>query len=233
MFFHTDAAQALGKISFTVDELGVDLMSFSAHKLYGPNGVGALYIRRKPKRVKLQPLIYGGGQERGLRNGTMPTPLCVGFAKAVELAMEELPTEMKRQKDLRDYMWAEISKRITHSHLNGEMEHRLYNNLNISFEGIEGESLLLALSDEIGVSSGSACNSATLEPSYVLMSMGVDTVLAQTSIRIGFSRFTTKEDIEYTINKIEKAVTRLRDMSPIWDMILDGVDLSKVQWVDH
>lgn len=230
--FHTDAAQAFGKIPLDVNEMGIDMMSITAHKLYGPIGVGALYIRRKPKKIRLRPFVSGGGQERGLRSGTLSMPLIAGFGKAAEIAMTEMEENAVRVKKFFDRLYTELSESITHLHLNGSKTQRYFGNCNISFEFIEGESLLMALKN-IAVSSGSACTSASLEASYVLKALGVSEELAHTSIRFGFGRFTKDEDLDYVIKITKDAVSRLREMSPLYEMACEGVDLSTIEWGSH
>jgi len=232
IFFHTDAAQGYGKIPIDVNEMNIDLMSISSHKIYGPKGVGALFIRRKPNRVRIEPLINGGGQERGLRSGTLPTPLIVGFGKAAEICKDVMEIEYARIKKLSDLFYKEIVESIPDVYLNGHKEKRWPGNLNLSFAYIEGESLILAIKD-LAVSSGSACTSASLEPSYVLRALGVDVELAHTSIRFGFGRFTTEEEVDYAIKVIKKSIDKLRAMSPLWEMVQDGIDLKSIKWADH
>lgn len=232
VFFHTDAAQGYGKIPIDVNEMNIDLMSISSHKAYGPKGVGALFIRRKPNRVRIEPLINGGGQERGLRSGTLPTALIVGFGKAAEICKEVMEAEYARIKRLSDTFYKEIVESIPDVYLNGHKNLRWPGNLNLSFAYIEGESLILAIKD-LAVSSGSACTSASLEPSYVLRALGVDVELAHTSIRFGFGRFTTEEEIAYSIKVIKKSIDNLRAMSPLWEMVQDGIDLKSIKWADH
>jgi cysteine desulfurase len=229
--FHTDAVQAFGKIPFDVEKTKVDLASVTAHKVYGPKGVGALWVRRKP-RVRIDPIIDGGGHERGMRSGTLAVPLIVGFGKAAELAKEEMASEALRLRALRDRLYHGLTKRLTETYVNGSMEHRLPGNLNISFAFVEGESLLMALKD-VAVSSGSACTSASLEPSYVLRSLGVGDELAHTSIRFGIGRFNTEAEIDYVIELVVKSVERLRTLSPLWEMHQDGIDISSIQWTPH
>jgi len=231
VFFHTDAAQAVGKIPLNVDDLNIDLMSISAHKLYGPKGIGALYVRRKP-RVRIIAQMNGGGQERNMRSGTLSPALCVGFGEACKLAQEEMSIEAKRF----EYFWHKMHDRLTDDlpnvYLNGDSKHRFFGNLNLSFAYVEGEGLLGALKD-LALSSGSACTSASLEPSYVLRALGISDELAHTSLRIGFGRFTTEEEVDTATARIVEAVTRLRDMSPLWEMVQDGIDLTKIQWAAH
>lgn len=231
VFFHTDAAQAFGKIPLDVNELNIDLMSISGHKIYGPKGVGAIYIRRKP-RVRLVPLINGGGQERGFRSGTLPTPLVVGLGEAAAIAQREMPEELKRTKALYDKLYKGIVANVKDVFLNGDEEQRVFSNLNISFAYIEGESMIMAIRD-LAVSSGSACTSASLEPSYVLRALGVDEELAHTSIRFGIGRFTTEEEIDFAIKTVSGAINKLREMSPLWEMVQQGVDLKSIKWAAH
>ncbi|MCE2481338.1 MAG: IscS subfamily cysteine desulfurase [Alphaproteobacteria bacterium] len=230
IFFHTDAAQAAGKIPLDVNEMNIDLMSISGHKLYGPKGVGALYVRRKP-RVRLHAIINGGGQERGMRSGTLPGALCVGFGAACEIAGRDMAADNERLRGLRDRLLDGLSD-IPDIYVNGDLERRFPGNLNISFAYVEGESMLMALKD-LAVSSGSACTSASLEPSYVLRALGVDEELAHTSIRIGIGRFTTESEIDYAVRTIHEHVGRLREMSPLWEMVQEGIDLKSIEWTDH
>lgn len=230
IIFHVDAAQATGKVEIDLDKLKVDLMSFSAHKTYGPKGIGALYVRRKP-RVRLEAQMHGGGHERGLRSGTLPTHQIVGMGEAYRIAKQEMAVENVRIKALRDRLLAGLSK-IEATFVNGDMEHRVAHNLNISFAYVEGESLIMAVKD-IAVSSGSACTSASLEPSYVLRALGRSDELAHSSIRFTIGRFTTEEEIDYTIALLQKKIGKLRELSPLWEMVQDGVDLNSVQWAAH
>lgn len=232
VLFHCDATQGVGKIPVNVQEMGIDLMSFTAHKIYGPKGVGALYVRRKAPRVRLEAMMYGGGHERGMRSGTLAVPLIVGFGKACELCEEEMSTESVRMAKMRDRLQEGIMKGMDEVYLNGHPTERLPNNLNISFAYVEGEALLMGVK-EIALSSGSACTSATLEPSYVLRALGVGSDLAHSSIRFGLGRFNTDEEVEYTIDRMIKAVTHLREMSPLYEMAKEGVDLKSVQWAAH
>ncbi|MDH3770508.1 MAG: IscS subfamily cysteine desulfurase [Nitrospirota bacterium] len=232
IIFHCDATQGVGKIPVNVQEMGIDLMSFTSHKIYGPKGVGALYVRRRAPRVRLEPMIYGGGHERGMRSGTLPVPLIVGFGKACELCEQEMPTEAVRMAKMRDRLQEGIMGTMEEVYLNGHPTERLPGNLNISFAYVEGEALLMGVK-EIALSSGSACTSATLEPSYVLRALGVGSDLAHSSIRFGLGRFNTDEEIEYTIDRMIKAVTHLREMSPLYEMAKEGVDLKSVQWAAH
>jgi cysteine desulfurase len=228
--FHVDAAQATGKVVVDLEKLKVDLMSFSAHKTYGPKGIGALFVRRKP-RVRLEAQMHGGGHERGLRSGTLPTHQIVGMGEAFRIAREEMATENERVRMLRDRLWAGLSQ-MEQVYLNGDLERRVPHNLNASFNFVEGESLIMAIKD-IAVSSGSACTSASLEPSYVLRALGRSDELAHSSIRFTVGRFTTQEEIDYTVNLVSRQVARLREMSPLWEMYKDGIDLNSVQWAAH
>ena len=230
-FFHTDAAQAVGKIPLDVNEMNIDMMSISGHKVYGPMGIGAMYVRKKP-RVRLVPLIHGGGQERGMRSGTLPTPLVVGLGKACELAKKEMASEAERLRDFQNRLYQGLRQRIPEIFLNGDLESRIPGNLNISFAYVEGEGLMMGIKD-LAVSSGSACTSASLEPSYVLRALGVEDELAHTSLRLGLGRFTTEDDIEYAIERISKEVNRLRELSPLWDMAQAGIDLKSIKWAEH
>jgi len=232
ILLHCDATQGVGKIPVDVQEMGIDLMSFTAHKIYGPKGIGALYVRKKAPRVRIAPMIDGGGHERGMRSGTLPVPLIVGFGKACELCEQEMPTESVRLTKMRDRLQAGIMKALEEVYLNGHPTQRLPHNLNISFAYVEGESLLMGVK-EIALSSGSACTSATLEPSYVLRALGVGSDLAHSSIRFGLGRFNTDEEIDYTIKRIIEIVTKLREMSPLYEMAKEGVDLKNVQWATH
>jgi cysteine desulfurase len=232
VLFHCDATQGVGKIPVDVQAMGIDLMSFSAHKIYGPKGIGALYVRKKNPRVRIAAQMDGGGHERGMRSGTLPVPLIVGFGKACELCEQEMPAESARLANMRDRLEAGILAALEESYLNGHPTNRLPGNLNISFAYVEGESLLMGMK-EIALSSGSACTSATLEPSYVLRALGVGTELAHSSIRFGVGRFNTEEEIDYTIKKVIEIVTKLREMSPLYEMAKEGVDLKSVQWAAH
>lgn len=232
VLFHSDAVQGIGKVSVDVQRMGVDLLSISAHKIYGPKGIGALYVRRKNPRVRLSPLIYGGGHERGMRSGTLNVPGIVGFGKAAELAEKLLPEESSRVRNLREMLWEGIRAELDEVYLNGHPTERLSNNLNISFAFVEGESLMMGMK-EIAVSSGSACTSSSLEPSYVLKEIGVGEDLAHTSIRFGLGRFTTEEEIRYVIKKVVSTVKKLRDLSPLYEMVKEGVNLKSVNWSSH
>ena len=232
VLFHTDAVQAVGKVPFNVDEANVDLASLTAHKLYGPKGVGALYVRRKP-RVRLTPIIDGGGHERGLRSGTLNVPGIVGFGAACEVAQRELEGEGKRLTALRERLLNKLQAALPEVHLNGSHEHRLPGNLNVSFAYVEGESCLMSLNKHVAVSSGSACTSASLEPSYVLRALGLGDDLAHSSIRFGLGRFNTEEEVDYVADLVIKNVERLRALSPLWEMFQEGVDIKSVQWAAH
>src|SRR6186713_1453183 len=229
ILFHTDAVQAVGKVPFDVNKAKVDLVSMSAHKLYGPKGVGALYVRRRNPRVLLAEQINGGGHERGMRSGTLNVPGIVGFGKAAELAKQEMATEGQRLRTLRDTLNAKLHANLDEIYVNGSMEHRLPHNLNISFAYVEGESLLMGIND-VAVSSGSACTSASLEPSYVLKALGAGDDLAHSSIRFGLGRWSTKEEVDYVADKLTSVVSRLRDMSPLYELAKEGVDLSTMVW---
>jgi cysteine desulfurase len=232
ILFHTDAVQAVGKIPFNVNDLKVDLASISAHKIYGPKGVGALYVRRRNPRVLLAPLIDGGGHERGMRSGTLNVPGIVGLGKAVSLCQQEMAADAERLRKLRDRLNERLHRGLDEIYVNGSMEHRLPHNLNISFAYVEGESLLMGIND-VAVSSGSACTSASLEPSYVLKALGAGDDLAHSSIRFGLGRWTTEEEVDYVADKLIGVVTRLREMSPLYELAKEGVDLSTMQWVVH
>ncbi len=230
IIFHVDGAQSAGKVEIDINTLKVDLMSFSAHKIYGPKGIGALYVRRKP-RVRLEAQMHGGGHERGLRSGTLATHQIVGMGEAFRIAREEMASENDRIRMLRDRLYNGL-KNDEEVYLNGDFEHRIAGNLNISFNFVEGESLIMALRD-LAVSSGSACTSASLEPSYVLRALGRNDELAHSSIRFTIGRYTTAEEIDYTVDLVRNAVEKLRDLSPLWDMYKDGIDLNSVEWVAH
>jgi cysteine desulfurase len=229
VLFHCDGVQAVGKIPVDVQKDGIDLLSLSAHKIYGPKGVGALYVRRRNPRVQLAAIIDGGGHERGMRSGTLNVPGIVGLGKACEICMNEMATESERLRRLRDRLKAGIEARLDEVYVNGSMVHRLPNNLNMSFAYVEGESLLMGIND-VAVSSGSACTSATLEPSYVLKALGVGEDLAHTSIRFGLGRFNTEEEVDYVVERVVETVNRLRELSPLYELAKEGVDLSKMQW---
>ncbi len=228
----TDATQAAGKISIDVDRDGIDLMAFTAHKMYGPKGVGALYVRRKNPRVKVTAQMDGGGHERGMRSGTLNVPGIVGFGKAAEIAMLEMDADAARLGKMRDHLEKELSK-LEESYINGNVNSRLPQICNISFKYVEGEGLMMAFNKNIAVSSGSACTSASLEPSYVLKALGLGDDLAHSSLRFSLGRFTTDEQIDYTIGEVTKAVTKLREMSPLWEMFKQGIDLSTIEWAEH
>jgi cysteine desulfurase len=230
IIFHVDAAQATGKVVIDLERLPVDLMSFSAHKTYGPKGIGALYVRRKP-RIRIEAQMHGGGHERGMRSGTLATHQIVGMGEAFRIAREEMGAENERIRRLRDRLLNGL-KDIDEVYVNGDLEHRVPHNLNISFNFVEGESLIMAVKD-IAVSSGSACTSASLEPSYVLRALGRSDELAHSSIRFSIGRFTTEEDVDYTINLMKSKIGKLRELSPLWEMHQEGVDLSKVKWAAH
>lgn len=229
--FHTDAAQALGKIPIDVDKMNISLMSLSGHKIYGPKGIGALYMRRRP-RIRVEPQMSGGGQERGIRSGTVPTPLVVGFGAACEIAKKEMEYDDKRIKALQERLLNGIRDKVDGVIVNGSLERRYAGNLNLSFAYVEGESLLMGLK-EVAVSSGSACTSASLEPSYVLRALGVEEDMAHTSIRYGIGRFTTEEEIDRTVELTVKQVEKLREMSPLYEMVKDGIDLKSIAWAQH
>ena len=230
VLFHVDAAQGTGKVEIDLAKLKVDLMSFSAHKTYGPKGIGALYVQRKP-RVRLEAQMHGGGHERGLRSGTLATHQIVGMGEAFRIAKEEMATENERIRALRDRLYQGLSK-IEESHLNGDMEWRVPHNLNMSFNFVEGESMIMAVR-ELAVSSGSACTSASLEPSYVLRALGRNDELAHSSIRFTIGRFTTEEEVDFAIDLVTRNIGRLREMSPLWDMYKEGIDISSVKWAAH
>jgi cysteine desulfurase len=230
IFFHVDAVQAVGKIPVDVQKDGIDLMSISAHKIYGPKGVGALYVRRKNPRVQLSAIIDGGGHERGMRSGTLNVTGIIGLGKACELCQQEMAEESAKLSKLRDRLKESIMSRLDETYINGSLEHRLPHNINISFAYVEGESLLMGIND-VAVSSGSACTSATLEPSYVLKALGVGEDLAHTSIRFGIGRFNTQEEVDYVADRVVETVTRLRELSPLYEMAKEGVDISKMKWV--
>ncbi len=230
IIFHVDAAQSTGKVEIDLQKLKVDLMSFSAHKTYGPKGIGALYVRRKP-RVRIEAQMHGGGHERGMRSGTLATHQIVGMGEAFRIAREEMATENERVRALRDKLLRGL-KEIEETYVNGDMEKRVAHNLNISFNFVEGESLIMAVKD-VAVSSGSACTSASLEPSYVLRALGRNDELAHSSIRFTVGRFTTEQDVDYVINLLKSKIAKLRDLSPLWEMHKDGIDISTIQWAAH
>ncbi|MGO4302656.1 MULTISPECIES: IscS subfamily cysteine desulfurase [unclassified Cupriavidus] len=230
IIFHCDAAQATGKVAIDLNTLKCDLMSFSAHKTYGPKGIGALYVRRKP-RVRLEAQMHGGGHERGMRSGTLAPHQIVGMGEAFRLAREEMATENERIRMLRDRLWRGLSG-MEEVYLNGSLEHRVPHNLNVSFNYVEGESLIMAIK-EVAVSSGSACTSASLEPSYVLRALGRNDELAHSSIRFTVGRFTTEQEIDFTAELLKSKISKLRDLSPLWEMFKDGVDLNSIQWAAH
>ncbi len=231
ILFHTDATQAVGKIPVDVMADGIDLMSFTAHKMYGPKGVGALYVRRKNPRVKVTAQMDGGGHERGMRSGTINVTGIVGFGKACELCQQDMAQDTERIIKMRNRLEASLSE-LEESYINGNIEHRLPHLSNMSFKYVEGEGLIMGVKN-IAVSSGSACTSASLEPSYVLKALGLDDELAHSSLRFGLSRFTTDEEIDYAINHVKEAVIKLREMSPLWEMFKEGIDLKTIQWAEH
>lgn len=233
VFFHSDAAQAFGKIALDVEDLNIDIMSISGHKIYGPKGIGALYLRRKP-RVRIKPIFSGGGQERGIRSGTAPTHLIVGLGEAAKIAKTEMAKDHQHISSLANKFYQEIGS-IEAVYLNGpalNSNNRYIGNINLSFAGIEGESMIMAIKD-LAVSSGSACTSSSLEPSYVLHALGVDEELSHTSIRFGIGRFTTEEEIDYAISLIKSKITKLRELSPLWEMMQEGIDLKSIEWKGH
>jgi len=232
ILFHCDAVQAVGKIPVNVLTDNIDLMSISGHKIYGPKGVGALYVRRRNPRVQISEQINGGGHERGMRSGTLNVPGIVGLGKACEICQEEMATEAKREIELRDYLKNKLETALDYTQVNGNMEHHLPGNLNMSFIYVEGESLLMGIND-IAVSSGSACTSATLEPSYVLKALGLGDDVAHSSIRFGLGRFNTKEEVDYVSDKLIDVVLHLRELSPLYEMVKEGIDLSKIEWAAH
>src|ERR1700734_1570416 len=232
ILFHCDAVQAVGKIPVNVLTDNIDLMSISGHKIYGPKGVGALYVRRRNPRVQISAQIDGGGHERGMRSGTLNVPGIVGLGKACEICGEEMAAEAKRETELRDYLRAKFEKALDYVHVNGNMEHHLPGNLNMSFVYVEGESLLMGIND-IAVSSGSACTSATLEPSYVLKALGLGDDVAHSSIRFGLGRFNTKAEVDYVADKLIDVVLKLRELSPLYEMVKEGIDLTKIEWAAH
>ncbi|KAG0232013.1 cysteine desulfurase [Actinomortierella wolfii] len=231
IFFHTDAAQAIGKIPIDVNKMNIDLLSISGHKVYGPKGVGAIYVRRRP-RVRLSPLMTGGGQERGIRSGTVPAPLAVGLGEACRVAAEEMAYDHERISRLSERLIKGITEKVSHVYRNGDPVQSYPGCVNLSFAYVEGESLLMALKD-IALSSGSACTSASLEPSYVLRALGADDDMAHSSIRFGIGRFTTEEEVDFVISRVVAHVDKLRDMSPLWEMVQEGIDISKIEWTQH
>ena len=232
VLFHTDATQGVGHMEIDVEEMNIDLASFTAHKIYGPKGIGALYVRRRKPRVRLSPIIYGGGHERGMRSGTLNVTGIVGFGEAAHIALEESKAEVEQLLALRERLHQGITREIDFVHLNGHPTERHPGNVNLSFAFVEGESLLMGI-EEIAVSSGSACTSASLEPSYVLRALGVGDDLAHSSIRFGIGRFNTEEEVDYVVRRVVEAVSRLREMSPLYEMAQEGVDISSIQWDAH
>ncbi len=232
VLFHTDAVQAVGKIPVDVEKMGIDLLSLSAHKMYGPKGIGALYVRKKDPRVRLEPQIDGGGHERGMRSGTLPVPMIVGLGAAAEISFREMAEESKRTFALRERLRKGIMDKLPETYLNGHATERLPGNANISFAYVEGEGLMMGIKD-VAVSSGSACTSASLEPSYVLRALGVGDELAHSSIRFGIGRFNTEEEVDFTVDLVTREVSRLREMSPLFEMAQDGIDLKSIQWSGH
>ncbi len=232
VLFHTDAVQAVGKIPVDVQAMNIDVLSLSGHKIYGPKGVGALYVRRRNPRVQITEQINGGGHERGMRSGTLNVPGIVGLGKACEICGEEMATEAVRERELRDYLRAKLEAALDYVQVNGNMEHHLPGNLNMSFVYVEGESLLMGIND-IAVSSGSACTSATLEPSYVLKALGLGDEIAHSSIRFGLGRFNTKAEVDYVADKLIDVVLKLRELSPLYEMVKEGIDLTKIEWAAH
>ena len=232
VLFHTDGVQAIGKVPVDVNKQNIDIMSITGHKLYGPKGVGALYVRRRNPRVQITAQMDGGGHERGMRSGTLNVPGIVGLGEACAIAHREMPEEMQRMRYLRDRLRSKLEAGLDEVYINGSMEHRLPHNLNMSFAYVEGESLLMGIND-VAVSSGSACTSATLEPSYVLKALGLGDDIAHSSIRFGIGRFNTEEEIDYVADKLIDVVTKLRELSPLYEMAKEGIDLSKVEWAAH
>lgn len=232
VLFHTDAVQAVGKIPVDVQAMNIDVLSLSGHKIYGPKGVGALYVRRRNPRVQISSQIDGGGHERGMRSGTLNVPGIVGLGEACEIAGKEMQEEIARLTELRDYLRAKFEKALDYVHVNGNMEHHLPGNLNMSFVYVEGESLLMGI-NEIAVSSGSACTSATLEPSYVLKALGLGDDVAHSSIRFGLGRFNNKAEVDYVADKLIDVVLKLRELSPLYEMVKEGIDLTKIEWAAH
>ena len=232
ILFHTDAVQAAGKVEIDVEKMSIDLLSLSAHKMYGPKGIGALYVRKKNPRVRLEPIIDGGGHERGMRSGTLPVPLIVAMGEAADIARREMPEEVKRTYALRERLRTGIMDQLPESFLNGHPVNRLPGSANISFAYVEGEGLMMGIKD-VAVSSGSACTSASLEPSYVLRALGVGDELAHSSIRFGIGRFNTEEEVDFVVDLVTKEVNRLREMSPLYEMVQDGIDLKSIEWAGH
>lgn len=232
VLFHTDAVQAVGKIPLDVEDMGIDLLSLTGHKIYGPKGIGALYVRKKDPRVRLEPQIDGGGHERGMRSGTLPVPLIVGLGKACQLAREEMPQEIERTFRLRERLRTGIMGKLPETYLNGHPTERLPGNANISFAYVEGEGLMMGIK-AVAVSSGSACTSASLEPSYVLRALGVGDELAHSSIRFGLGRFNTEADVDFVVDLVVNEVSRLREMSPLYEMVQQGIDIKKIEWAHH
>ena len=232
ILFHTDAVQAVGKLPMDVEEMGIDLLSLSAHKIYGPKGQGALYVRKKDPRVRLEPQIDGGGHERGMRSGTLAVPLIVGLGKACEIARNEMAQESEKTFRLRERLRKGIMDQLPESYLNGHPTERLPGNANISFAYVEGEGLMMGMK-EVAVSSGSACTSASLEPSYVLRALGVGDELAHSSIRFGIGRFNTEAEVDYVVDLVVREVNRLREMSPLYEMVQQGIDIKKIEWAAH
>jgi cysteine desulfurase len=232
VIFHSDAVQAVGKVPVNVIADNIDVLSLSGHKIYGPKGVGALYVRRRNPRVQISEQINGGGHERGMRSGTLNVPGIVGLGAACEICSQEMAAEAKREMELRDYLRAKFEKALDYIHVNGNMEHHLPGNLNMSFVHVEGESLLMGIND-IAVSSGSACTSATLEPSYVLKALGLGDDVAHSSIRFGLGRFNTKAEVDYVSDKVIDVVSKLRELSPLYEMVKEGIDLTKIEWAAH
>jgi cysteine desulfurase len=233
ILFMSDATQVVGKIPVSPKEVGVHLMAFTAHKMYGPKGVGALYVSRKNPRVKVTAQIDGGGHERGMRSGTLNVPGIVGFGKAAELAQQEMASDAARLSKLRDRLEKSLMERLEETYINGDINHRMPHVTNMSFKHVEGEGLMMTFNQEIGVSSGSACTSASLEPSYVLVALGLGDDLAHSSIRFSLGRFTTDEDIDYAIDALAEGVNHMRDLSPIWEMYKEGIDINAIQWSAH
>jgi cysteine desulfurase len=230
IIFHSDATQAAGKVPVDVEAMGIDLLSVTAHMMYGPKGVGALYVRRKNPRVRIAPMVDGGGHERGMRSGTVPVPMVVGFGKAAEISREGMAEESKRLAALRDRLQEKIVSKVDEAYVNGHPTLRLPHNLNISFAYVEGESVLMGLNKEAALASGSACTSATLEPSYVISALGVDSELAHSSIRFGLHRFSTEEEVDFVARKTVEVIQRLREMSPLYELAKEGVDLKSIHW---